>query len=144
MPVDAIPEGYSVVTPYLVVRDAPGLIQFMEAAFGGRERMRMTGADGTIRHAEVEIGNARVMLAEATEGFPPIPTMIHVYVEDVDGVYQRTLEAGGESLSEPVDQFYGDRMAGVRDAFGNQWWLATHIEDVSAEEAERRQRELAG
>jgi PhnB protein len=139
MPVDPIPEGYSVVTPYLVVHDAPGLMKFVEQAFGGRERMRMTGPDGSIRHGEFDIGNARVMVAEASKEFPPIPAMLHVYVEDVDAVYERALGAGAESLAEPADQFYGDRMAGVRDVFGNQWWLATHFEDVSAEEAERRQ-----
>jgi uncharacterized glyoxalase superfamily protein PhnB len=139
MPVDPIPEGYSAVTPYLVVHDAPGLMKFVEQAFGGRERMRMTGPDGAIRHGEFDIGNARVMVAEASKEFPPIPAMLHVYVEDVDAVYERALGAGAESLAEPADQFYGDRMAGVRDAFGNQWWLATHFEDVSAEEAERRQ-----
>jgi PhnB protein len=139
MPVDPIPEGYSVVTPYLVVHDALGLMKFMEETFGGRERMRMTGSDGAIRHAEVDIGNARVMLAEASEEFGPIPAMLHVYVEDVDAVYEQAVAAGAQSIAEPADQFYGDRMAGVKDAFGNQWWLATHFEDVSAEEAERRQ-----
>ena len=139
MPVDPIPEGYSAITPYLVVQDAPGLMDFMERAFGGRERMRMTGSDGSVRHAEVDIANARVMVAEASEEFGPIPAMLHVYVEDVDAVYKRAVDAGAQSIAEPADQFYGDRMAGVKDAFGNQWWLATHFEDVSAEEAERRQ-----
>jgi uncharacterized glyoxalase superfamily protein PhnB len=139
MAVEPVPNGYSVVTPYLVVHDAPGLIEFMEQAFGGRERMRMTGSDGAIRHAEVDIGNARVMVAEASEESPPIPAMLHLYVEDVDAVYQRAVEAGAESIAEPADQFYGDRMAGVKDAFGDRWWIATHFEDVSAEEAERRQ-----
>ena len=142
--VQPVPEGYSAVTPYLVVRDAPALMAFMERAFGARERMRMTDSAGAIRHGEVEIGDARVMLADAAEEFPPIPAMLHLYVEDVDAVYQSALDAGGESLAEPADQFYGDRMAGVRDPFGNQWWIATHFEDVSAEEAERRQRKLTG
>src|SRR5919108_5761550 len=139
MAVEPVPNGYSVVTPYLVVHDAPGLIEFMEQAFGGRERMRMTGWEGAIRHAEVDIGNARVMVAEASEESPPIPAMLHLYVEDVDAVYQRAVEAGAESVAEPADQVYGDRMAGVKDAFGDRWWIATHFEDVSAEEAERRQ-----
>jgi PhnB protein len=137
--VKPVPEGYAAVTPYLVVRDAPGLVAFIEQAFGGRERMRMTAPDGAIRHGEVDIGNSRVMLADASEEFGPIPAMLHLYVEDVDAVYQGALEAGAESIAEPADQFYGDRMAGVKDGFGNQWWIATHFEDVSAEEAERRQ-----
>jgi PhnB protein len=142
--VEPVPEGYAAVTPYLVVRDAPALIDFLEQAFGARERMRMTDEQGAIRHGEVEIGNARVMLADASDEFPPIPAMLHLYVQDVDAVYRQALAAGGESIMEPMDQFYGDRMAGLRDGFGNQWWLATHIEDVSPEEAQRRQRELAG
>jgi PhnB protein len=142
--VEPVPEGYAAVTPYLVVRDAPALINFLEQAFDARERMRMTDPQGAIRHGEVEIGNARVMLADASDEFPPIPAMLHLYVQDVDAVYRQALAAGGESLMEPMDQFYGDRMAGVRDGFGNRWWLATHIEDVSPEEAQRRQRELAG
>ena len=99
----------------------------------------MAGADGAIRHGEVEIGDSRVMLADATNESPAVPAMLHLYVEDVDAVYRAALEAGAESVREPTDQFYGDRMAGVNDAFGNQWWIATHVEDVSAEEMERRQ-----
>jgi PhnB protein len=142
--VQPVPEGYAAVTPYLVVRNAPALIDFLEQAFGAQERMRMTDEEGVIRHGEVEIGGARVMLADASDEFPPIPAMLHLYVQDVDAVYRQAVSAGGESIMEPMDQFYGDRMAGVRDGFGNQWWLATHIEDVSPEEAQRRQRELAG
>jgi PhnB protein len=144
MGVEPIPEGYAAVTPYLVVHDAPRFVEFLERAFGGRERMRMSADDGSIRHGEVDIGNARVMLADATEDLPPIPAMLHLYVEDVDAVYRQALDAGAESIREPEDQLYGDRMAGVNDGFGNQWWIATHIEDVSVEEAERRQRELTG
>jgi PhnB protein len=136
--VKPVPEGYAAVTPYLVVKDAPAFVRFLEQAFDGRERMRMVDSDGAIRHGEVDIGNSRVMLADATDEFAPIPAMLHLYVEDVDAVYKAALAAGAESLTEPADQFYGDRMAGVKDAFGNQWWIATHFEDVSAEEAERR------
>jgi PhnB protein len=141
MSVNPIPEGYAAVTPYLVVHDAPRFVEFLERAFGGRERMRMSGEDGSIRHGEVEIGNARVMLADAFDQFPAVPAMLHLYVEDVDAVYRQALDAGAESIREPEDQIYGDRMAGVNDGFGNQWWIATHIEDVSVEEAERRQAE---
>lgn len=103
--------------------------------------MRMADPDGTIRHGEVEIANARVMLAEATKEVQPTPAMLHLYVEDVDAVYERALAAGAESIAEPADQFYGDRMAGVKDVFGNRWWIATNFEDVSPEEARRRQAE---
>ena len=99
----------------------------------------MADDDGTIRHGEVVIGDSRVMLADASDQFPAVPAMLHLYVQNADSVYRRALEAGAESIMEPTDQLYGDRMAGVKDGFGNQWWIATHIEDVSVEEAKRRQ-----
>ena len=139
MAVKPVPEGYGAVTPYLVVHDAPAFVAFLERAFGGRERMRMADDDGTIRHGEVVIGDSRVMLADASDQFPAVPAMLHLYVQNADSVYRRALEAGAESIMEPTDQLYGDRMAGVKDGFGNQWWIATHIEDVSVEEAKRRQ-----
>ena len=98
----------------------------------------MPGPGGAIMHAEMRIGDTMVMLSDATPENPPMPIMIHLYVEDADRVYKRALAAGASSLREPADQFYGDRSAGVKDAFGNQWWLATHIEDVSPQELQKR------
>jgi len=138
MAVKPIPDGYHTVTPYLVVSDVAGLIDFLEQVFGASETERMERPDGSIMHAEVRIGDSVVMMGEASDEFAPMPGMLHIYLEDVDDAYGRALAAGATSLREPTDEFYGDRAAGVQDAFGNQWWMATHVEDVSAEELQRR------
>ena len=143
MAVKPIPDGYHTVTPYLIVDRAAELIDFTKRAFGAEEMFRMPGPGGAIMHAEIRIGDSVVMLSDASTENPSTSTMIHLYVEDVDAVYQRAVEAGASSLREPENQFYGDRSGGVKDAFGNQWWLATHVEDVSPEELQRRQDELA-
>ena len=141
--VKAIPEGYHSITPYLIVEDAAGLIGFVSEAFGATERMRMPPSGPTIMHAEVQIGDSIVMLSDASPEFPPKPAMLHLYIQDVDATYQSALAAGGTSVREPDDQFYGDRSAGVRDRFGNEWWLATHVKDLTPEEVARLQ-ETAG
>jgi uncharacterized glyoxalase superfamily protein PhnB len=138
MSVKPIPDGYHTVTPYLVVPGVAKLIDFLKEAFAAQEMFRMPGPDGRIAHAELKIGDSMVMMADSSETYPPMPTMIHLYMEDVDGVYQRALKAGATSVREPADQFYGDRTAGVRDASGNQWYIATHTEDLSPEEMSRR------
>ncbi|MCB0210956.1 MAG: VOC family protein [Anaerolineae bacterium] len=138
MTVQPIPEGYHTVTPYLIVSGVPQLIDFVKEAFGAEELVRMAQGDGTIGHAEVKIGTSRVMMGEASGNFKPMPTMLHLYVEDTDAFYQSALQAGATSIMEPVDQFYGDRMGAVQDAFGNQWWIATHVEDVPPEEIAKR------
>ncbi len=139
MAVKPIPEGYHSVTPYLIVQGAAQLIDFMKEALGAEETFRMPTPSGAIGHAEVKIGDSMVMLADASGAEnPPMPAMLHVYVEDVDAKYRRALQAGATSVREPADQFYGDRSAGVKDKFGNQWWLATHVEDVPPEEMAKR------
>jgi PhnB protein len=143
MAVNWKPEGYHTVTPYLIGRGTAELIEFMRQSFGAEERQRHLGSDGTIMHAEVKIGDSVVMMGEASDEFKAMPTSIHLYLEDVDAAYERAVRAGGKSLREPMDQFYGDRSAGVEDASGNQWWLATHVEDVSPEEMQRRQEAMA-
>ncbi|HEX9545746.1 MAG TPA: VOC family protein, partial [Acidimicrobiales bacterium] len=114
-------------------------------AFGADELLRMNTPEGKVGHAEVKIGDSTVMLADATttEQGQAMPTILYLYVEDVHKTYRRAVEAGGVSLREPADQFYGDRNASVRDPVGNQWWIATHVEDVSPEEAARRAAESA-
>lgn len=144
MPVDPIPAGYHTVTPYLLVADVGRQIQFMERAFGAVETSRFATPDGRIMHAVVEIGDSFVMLGEASGEWKPMPCMLHLYVPDTDAVYASALRAGAESLREPADQLYGDRSAGVVDAEGNQWWIATHLEDVTPEEIDRRMRAQAG
>ncbi len=137
MAVKPIPDGYHSVTPYLTVPDAAGLIEFLRRAFGAQEVHRFT-RDGAVSHAEVRIGDSVVMLGQAGGEWQPMPAALHLYVPDADAVYRRALQAGAASLREPADQFYGDRMAGVRDPAGNYWWIATHVEDVSPEEMRRR------
>ena len=138
MAVQPIPEGYHSVTPYLIVEGAAKLIDFAKAAFGAEERSRMAGPGGAIMHAEISIGDSVVMLSDAMAEFPPTKAMIHLYVPEVDAAYRSALAAGATSEREPADQFYGDRSASVRDAFGNRWYVATHVEDVSPEEMEKR------
>ena len=131
------PEGYHTITPQLIVEDAQETLDFIAAAFGA-ELLDVYESDGTINHAEATIGDSRVMVASASSEFPSFPAMLVVYVDDVDAAYQRALEHGAASLREPEDQFYGDRTGGVRDGQGNQWWISTHVEDVSPEEMHRR------
>ncbi|MHB8508088.1 MAG: VOC family protein [Candidatus Dormibacteria bacterium] len=144
MAVKPIPDGYSSVTPYLVVDGAAKLIDFLKQAFGAEARGGvMSSPDGTVGHAEMHIGDSLVMLADATAQSPAVKAMLHLYVEDCDATYQRAVDAGATSVRELKDEFYGDRAGSVRDPFGNQWYVATHKEDVSEEEMGRRMRELA-
>lgn len=138
MAVKAIPDGYHSIQPYLIVQGATKLIEFMKQAFGATERMRMGGPDGTIGHAEVQIGDSVVMLADANDMFPAMPATVLVYVDDCDAVYTRALAAGAKSERAPEDQFYGDRSAGVNDASGNRWYIHTHIEEVPPDEMQKR------
>lgn len=138
MAVSYMPEGFSTVTPYLVVRDAAGLIEFLERTFDATELDRTVAPDGRIMNAIVLVGASRVMMGEVAAGGPTRPAMLYVYVPDVDAIYRRALAAGATSISEPADMFYGDRHGGVEDAYGNQWWIATRKEVVTPEELRRR------
>ena len=140
MAVKPIPEGYHSVTPYLIVNGSARLIDFMKQGFGAEEIFRMDSPQG-IGHAEVRLGDSIVMLSDGNDQNPPRTAMLHIYLADVDAAYERALKAGAKSVREPANQFYGDRSAGVEDEFGNQWWLATHVEDVPADEMERRAAE---
>jgi PhnB protein len=141
--VKAIPEGYHSVTPYLVVPDAAREIEFLKQAFAATEVFRHSRPDGSIAHAEVRIGDSMVMLGQAGGDWEPMPCGIYLYVENVDAVYPKALEAGAKSQSEPKTQFYGDRVCDVIDPAGNHWWIGTHVEDVTSEEIERRQASMA-
>jgi PhnB protein len=138
MATQPIPDGYHTVTPYLIVDDADGVISFLREAFGAEELMRMNMPDGSVMHAELQLGDSKLMLGGASERWPAHPSVLHLYLEDVDAAYHRALAAGATSVMEPADQFYGDRQAGVRDLAGNQWWIATHVEDVPPDEMQRR------
>lgn len=137
-----IPEGYHTVTPYLVVEGAAKLIDFLKQAFDAEETFRMPMPDGSIMHAEVKIGDSMVMMGEASEKWKAMPCAIYLYVNDADAVYKRALKAVATSTMEPSDQFYGDRQGGVKDPSGNTWWIATHKEDVSADELKKRTEEF--
>ena len=143
MTVNYIPQGYHTVTPYLVVHGAAAVLDFVKRAFDAQEVAVMRSPDGVIRHAEARIGDSVIMMGEAPPGSAPVPGMLYVYVKDADASYARALEAGATSLREPSTQFYGDRHGAVTDAGGNQWWIATHVEDVNAEEIERRAKAAA-
>jgi PhnB protein len=136
--VKPIPDGYHAVTPILMVDDAAKLIDFLKRAFGAREKERFTDPTGKIAHAEVTIGDSIVQLSDAMGEWKPIQVPLLLYVTDTDITYRRALEAGATSVREPTDAFYGDRTGGVKDVFGNTWWIATHTEDVSHEELQRR------
>jgi PhnB protein len=138
MPAKPIPAGYHSVTPYLVVKGADRLIDFVTQAFDATLIERMARADGTIGHAEVRVGDSVVMLSEARGEWKPMPAALYLNVPDTDATYREALKAGAASVMEPADQFYGDRNAGVRDPVGNIWWIGTHQEDVPREELERR------
>jgi len=126
MAAKAMREGFHTVTPYLTARDASGLIEFVRQAFGGIETFRGTGSAGGL-HAEVRIGDSMVMIGGGPTLEEPMPAMLYLYMEDVDAAYRRALAAGATSISEPADQPYGERVAGVRDASGNVWYIGTPL-----------------
>ena len=140
--VKPVPPGYRTVTSYLFVPGAARLIEFLKAAFGAKLLSHHGGADGSVNYALLKIGDSMVMLSEPHEPWKPMPCGIYLYVPDTDATYARAIAAGGVSLMEPADQFYGDRNAGVQDPSGNQWWIATHVEDLSPRELERRMQAL--
>lgn len=144
-----IPDGYNTATPYLIVKGAEKAIDFYKKAFGANEIMRM-GHDGKIHHAEIRIGDSLIMLADEfpemgalspeTLGGSPITMML--YFENVDQMFKQAVDAGATVERPLADQFYGDRTGGIKDPFGHKWYLATHIEDVSPEELEKRAAEF--
>ena len=125
-----IPEGLRTVTPYLNPRGAGELIEFLKVAFDAQEVMRHEQPKGTIVHAEIRIGDSVIEVTEARGQWQPMPMALHLYLPDTGAAYDRAIAAGATSVRPPSDQPYGDRAAGVADAFGNQWWIATHIRDV--------------
>ena len=138
MAVKPIPDGHSTVIPYLCVSDVASLIEFLKKTFDAKEMYRTTLPNGTIMHAHVHIGESSVMMGQAPPDYKTTQGMLYVYVTDVDAVYRRALEAGATSVADLVDQFYGDRVGAVKDPSGNQWWIATHKEDVPEDELARR------
>ena len=135
-PVQKRPEGFHTVNPYLVVNGAAKVIEFLRQAFNAKDIGEAFKApDGKIMHATLQLGDSMVEIGDSNE---PMPMNLHMYVDDVDALYQRAIAAGGASVREPETTFYGERSAGVKDPGGNNWWLACHVEDVSPEEVMRR------
>jgi PhnB protein len=122
------PEGYSTVSPYLIVDGASRTIEFLEHVFDAIELRRFPDASGKLMHAEVRIEDTVVMLADAGSDWSSIPANVHIYVADVDATYRRALEAGATAVQEPVKKDDEDKRGGVRDAGGTTWWIATKVE----------------
>jgi uncharacterized glyoxalase superfamily protein PhnB len=140
--VSPVPDGFHTVTPFLVVDDADAVIAFMQKAFKAEFVHAPLRQGGLVRHAALRIGDARVMISNASERAKAMPTMLYVYVPNVDEVYAAAIAAGGTEIMPPADMFYGDRSGGVTDPGGNQWYIGTHIEDVSDDELKRRADEM--
>ena len=144
--VKPIPDGYHTIIPYLSIKGAAAAIDFYKKAFGATESMRLAQPDGRIGHAELQLGDSRVMLADefAEMDFrSPLsmggsPVHIHMYVDNVDTVVNRAVAAGAKVIRPVQDQFYGDRTGTVADPYGHVWHVATHVEDVSPEEIGKR------
>ena len=144
--VKPIPEGYHSVPPYLCIGGAAEAIEFYKKAFGAKELSRMPAPGGKIGHAEVQIGDSHVMLADefpemgfrSPKSIGGTPVMMHLYVEDVDAAVTRAASAGAKVVRAVEDQFYGDRGGKIEDPFGHSWYVSTHVEDVSPEELEKR------
>jgi len=141
--VNPIPQGYGTVTPYLIVDGVPRLIDFLRETFHAEVRGRINDKENHVGHAEVKIGNSIVMMADSTPQYSPIPSQLYVYVDSVDDTYMRAMKAGGTTEQEPTTQFYGDRTAAVKDPTGNVWWIATHVEEISAQDMEKRMKDRA-
>lgn len=150
MSVNHIPDGYHTVIPYLVVDGAARALEFYTQAFGAQELMRMPGPEGKIGHAEIMIGDSHIMLADehpeeghrGPKSYGGSPVGIMLYVEDVDTMFRTALSLGATETRPVENQFYGDRMGSLTDPFGHNWMIATHIEDVSPEEMERRMKDM--
>ncbi len=147
----SMPTGYHSVTPYIMVKDAAKAIDFYKRAFGAEELERMPGPDGTgVMHAEIKIGDSRMMLSDEFPGQGPsspeslggTTCQMFLYVPDVDAAYKKAVEAGATPGMEPADMFWGDRYGKLSDPFGHQWGMATHKEDVSPQEMQKRAREF--
>jgi PhnB protein len=146
MAVKPIPDGYRTVTPYLIVKGAAKALEFYKKALGAEERVRMPGPEGKIMHAEMQIGDSMIMLADefpqmgavSPQSLGGTPVGICLYVQDVDTLFKRAIAAGGKEERPLQNQFYGDRSGTMVDPFGHKWTIATHIEDVTPEEMQRR------
>ncbi len=136
----SIPEGYTAVTPFLIIDGAADAIEFYKMAFDARERGRVPGPDGKLMHAEISIGGAIIMLSDPMMG-APTQSNIHLYVQDADALWARATRAGAQVVMPIGDMFWGDRYGVVADRWGNRWSIATHKEDMTPEEMQKRQQQ---
>jgi uncharacterized glyoxalase superfamily protein PhnB len=128
MPVPYKPQTYNTASPYLIVEGAGATIEFLKSVFGAVELRRFPDESGRLMHAEVRIEDTVIMLADSAEGWPPVPSYVHVYVPDVDATYRKALEAGAQSVQEPVKKADEDKRGGIKDPGGTTWWIATKVE----------------
>lgn len=142
MAVKPIPDGYHTVTPYITVDGANRLIDFAVRAFDAQLVHKTPAPGDRVMHAEIRVGDSMIMISDSTEQWPVANANLYLYVPDVDASFRRAVEAGATVIMDVATHFYGDRSGGVKDAFGNTWWIATHVEDVSPEELQRRMAEL--
>jgi PhnB protein len=148
--VKPVPDGYHTATPALIVDDAARALEFYSKALGAKERNRSSGPDGKIMHAEFQVGDSIFMLADEFPGMGSRSPKslggssggVWLYVPDVDATYRQATQAGATSLSAPTDMFWGDRHARIRDPFGHEWSIASHVEDVPVAEMEKRAKEF--
>jgi PhnB protein len=138
MTVKPIPDGFHTLTPYLTVKDAQAQLDFLVSAFDATIDHKSLRADGSIGHAQLKVGDSPVMIGQASDEWKALPCTIYMYVPDCDETFRRAIAAGATSVREPRTELYGDRAGGVQDSQGNYWWMATHAEDMSNEELERR------
>ncbi|HXA78669.1 MAG TPA: VOC family protein [Candidatus Acidoferrales bacterium] len=144
--VKPIPDGYHSITPYLFIKGAADAIDYYKSVFGAKERMRMPGPNGRIMHAELQIGDSVVMLADenleigakSPKTLGGVSSSLHTYFENVDKIAEKAVSSGAKLVRPVKDEFYGDRTATIVDPFGHMWSIATHIEDVSPEEMQKR------
>jgi PhnB protein len=139
--VQPVPKEYGSVTPFIITKDAGGLLEFLKHAFGAKERTRMPNEDGTIGHAEVWIGDSIIMLFDAKPDWPPTPAFIMLYVPNCNAVHKAAMRVGATEVTPLSDNAWGDRSCRVRDPLGNIWWIQTRKENVSEEEMLRRMHE---
>jgi len=142
MAVKPIPDGYNTVTPYLTIEHPEAVMDFLKKAFDAQETFAMRDDEGQVQHAEMKVGTSMLMFGRARGEYHARPGNFYLYVEDCDALYKNALAAGAKSLSEPANQFYGDRHGGVTDSEGNNWWIGTHVEDLTADEVNRRAKEF--
>jgi len=142
MSIKPIPEGFNNVIPYLMCKDSSKVIEFCQKTFDAKVDGVHKNENGSVMHASIHIRDSAIMLSDANETHPPSPSMMYIYVNNVDEVYDKAIAAGGVSLREPTNEFYGDRSAGFKDSSGNSWWIGAHIEDVSDEELQKRQEAM--